>query len=657
MFNKNLISNRTLIIRIILLLITTSILAIFFSSTYLKKIALNNLGEDDAKKTSELIFEIMNTKMQEGWGKNDLNIILDKLEHIREGLEVKSYRSQKVEEILGVHEEDKKIVTSDTLIQKALAGEKQFLIEEDGSIRYLYPMKVSQECITCHYNTKVGDVNGVLDIKYPPNEIKISLDMLIQYFLIFFISFIIVCFMVLFIVINKKIITPIMMFSDKINEISHDADLSKRSNIQSNIKEINLLENNFNLLLEKIKYYYKELINNIYTDSLTSLPNIQKLKAKIKENETNTLMIINIDSFKQINGFYGLKVGDEILKQTAKNLLELSDKELKVFKLYSDEFAILSKKTISRETCLEIIKKLNEKEYSYENSPIIVKASMGVVLNTKDRTIEKATIALRNAKNKKTIFEEYKNSLVIQDEYTNHITWSNNIKKALDKKNAIAYFQPIKDLRTQKISKYESLSRIIIDHEVYSPALFMNIAKKAKLYPSITRSTIKSAFEFFKDKKDIEFSINYSVEDIANEKTTQYLIEMIEKYKIGSKLIIELLESEEIDDFNLINDFIKKMKTYRVKIAIDDFGSGYSNFSYILKLNVDFLKIDSSLIKDIDKDENSKIIVKTIVEFAKRVDLETIAEMVHKKEIEDILSELGVDYVQGYYIGRPKEGL
>lgn len=657
MFNKNLISNRALIIRIILILITTSIIAIFFSSTYLKKIALNNLGEDDAKKTSELIFEIMNTKMQEGWGKNDLNIILDKLEHIREGLQVKSYRSEKVEDILGVHKEDKKTISNDILIQKALAGEKQFLIEEDGSIRYLYPMKVRQECITCHYNTKVGDVNGVLDIKYPPNEIKISLDILIQYSLIFFISFIIICFMVLFIVINKKIINPIVMFSNKINEIAHDADLSKRSDIKSNIKEINLLENNFNLLLEKIKYYYKELINNIYTDSLTSLPNIQKLKTKIKDNETNTLMIINIDSFKQINGFYGLKVGDEILKQTAKNLIELSNKELKVFKLYSDEFAILSNKPISKESCIEIIKKLNEKEYTYENSSIIVKVSMGVVINAKDRIIEKATIALRNAKNKKTIFEEYTNSLLIQDEYKNHITWSNNIKKALEKDNAIAYFQAIKDLKTQKISKYESLSRIIIDNEVYSPALFMNIAKKAKLYPSITRSTIKSAFEAFKDKKELEFSINYSVEDIANEKTTQYLIEMIERYDIGSRLIIELLESEEIDDFNLINDFIKKMKTYNVKIAIDDFGSGYSNFSYILKLNVDFLKIDSSLIKDIDKDENSKIIVKTIVEFAKRVGLKTIAEMVHKKEIEDVLSELEVDYVQGYYIGKPKEVL
>lgn len=653
MFKHRLISNKTLIFRIILILIFTSIIAIFFSSIYIKRIALNNLGEDDAKKTSELIFEIINTKMQEGWGKEDLNIILNKLEHIREGLDVKSYRGEKVEQILGVHEKDKKIIKNDIMIQKALLGEKQFLIEENGSIRYLYPIRVKQECITCHYNTKVGDVNGVLDIKYPPNEIKISLDMLIKYFLIFFIGFTTLCLAVLFFIVNNKIITPIVKFSDKINEIAHDANLSKKSDIKSNIKEINLLENNFNLLLEKIKYYYKELINNLFTDSLTSLPNIQKLKQDIENSEQNTLMIINIDSFKEINSFYGLKVGDEILIQVAKNLKELVDKDLTVYKLYSDEFAILSKKKLSSNYCKYIINTLNNRDYFYDNILIIIKSSMGVAHETKERIIEKSTVAVKNAKNKRSNYEEYQNSIMIQDEYKNHITWSNNIKEALEEQRVIAYFQPIKDLKTNQIKKYECLSRIVIEDKVYTPNLFIDISKKAKLYPAITKNIINKSFEYFKDKKDIEFSINYSVEDILNEKTNSYLFEMIKKYDIGSRLIIEILESEEIDDFEYINSFIKKLKEHKVKIAIDDFGSGYSNFSYILNLNVDYLKIDCSLIKNLDKDENSKVIVKTIIDFAKRVNLHVIAEMVHKKEIEDILIELDVDYVQGYYIGKP----
>lgn len=652
---KEPISNKKLIFRIIIILLIFSILSIFISSIYIKRIALNNLGEDDAKKTSELVFEIMNTKMQEGWGKDDLVIILEKLEHIREGLEVKSYRSSKVEEILGVHEEDKKVVSNDIAIQNAMAGKKQFLIQDDGSIRYLYPMKVKQECITCHYNTKVGDVNGVLDITYPPSEIKISLDMLISYFLIFFVSFISICFIVLYFAINKKIINPLIQFTNTVNEISKDTDLSKKSNIKPKIKELYILENHFNDLLDKIKFYYDKLIDNLYTDSLTKLPNIIKLEEDIKKNEKNTLIIINIDSFKEINNFYGVKVGDTILKQIAMYLHEKTNGIHKLYRLYSDEFAILTQEKIDKQYCLEFINSLNKDFCRYEDTDIQVQSSIGVVYNEKSRLIEKATIALRTAKNNKTLYEEFNKSLELQEEYSNHITWSLNIKESLNNDEIVPYFQAIKDLNTGKIKKYECLARMIHNNEIHSPNTFINISKKAKLYPEITRKMIEKTFSYFKNKPDFEFSINFSVDDIINEKTSNYLIEMIKKYKVGPQLIIELLESEEIHDFKLLDSFIKRLKKHGVRVAIDDFGSGYSNFSYIINLNVDYLKIDSSLIKNIHINNESRIIVKSIVEFAKNVNLKTIAEMVYNEEIEQILRELNVDYVQGYYIGKPKK--
>ena len=655
--HKEPLSNKQLIFRIITILLVTSIVSIFISSIYIKKIALNTLGEDDAKKTSELVFEIMNTKMQEGWAKHDLTQILKRLEHIRAGLKVHSYRSEKVEKIMGVHKGDKKIVKSDPLIQKALKGDKQFLVLDDGSIRYIYPMKVRQECITCHYNTKVGDVNGVLDITYPPSEIKISLDMLISYFLIFFIIFILICFIILYFVINKKIISPVNRFTQAIHEISLDTDLSKRSNVNPGIKELHILEKHFNELLGKIKYYYDILIKNLYTDSLTRLPNFVKLEEDIKKNEYNTLIIINIDSFKEANNFYGVKVGDVILKQFAMYLYEKTNKIHKIYRLYSDEFAILAQENISKEFCINLINSINKEYYRYQDTDIQIRSSLGVVYNAKNRVIEKATIALRAAKKKKNLYEEFDNALELQEEYSNHIRWSLNIKESLEKDNIIPYFQAIKDVKTGEIKKYECLARMVYKDEVYSPILFLDIAKKAKYYPQITQRMIKKSFEYFKDKPDISFSINYSIDDILNQETTNYLFDMLEEYKIGSQLIIELLENEEIQDFEHVKDFSKKLKQYNVSFAIDDFGSGYSNFSYILKLNVDFLKLDSSLIEFIDKDVSSKIIVKAIIEFAKDVNLKTIAEMVHKKEIEDILIDLGVDYVQGYYIGKPKNSI
>lgn len=657
MTQKYPISNKQLIIRIIIILLISSIFSIIIASFYIKQVALNNLGEDDAKKTSTLIFEIMNTKMQEGWGKDDLVIILNKLEHIRAGLKVRSYRSEKIETVFGIHKEDKKIVQNDIYIQKAMKGEKQFLIQEDGGIRYLYPMHVREECISCHYNTKIGDVNGVLDIQYPPSEIKISLDNLISYFILFFILFILVCFIILYLIINKKIIMPIVKFTDTIVDISKDANLSKKSNIKPNIKELFILEDNFNLLLEKIKYYYDKLITNLYTDSLTKLPNIVKLEEDIKKNEYNTLLIINIDSFKEINSFYGVKVGDSILKQIAMYLYEKTKNIHTIYRLYSDEFAILTQEDLSKDYCVQLIKSLNKEYCVYEDTDIHVHSSLGVIYKAKNRIIEKATIALRTAKKNKTLYEEFDNSLELQDEYINHIKWSLNLKEALDNNKLVPFFQPIKDLKTGEIKKYECLARMLYDDKVHSPFVFMDISKKARLYPLITQSIIEKSFKYFSIRPNIDFSINISIDDIVHFETYTYLFKMLEKYEIGSQLIIELLESEEIKDFNLLDRFIKRIKEYNVRVAIDDFGSGYSNFSYIINLKVDFLKIDSSLIENIDKNKDSEVVVKSIVDFAKNVNLKTIAEMVHNKEIEDILKKLDIDFVQGYYIGKPKEDI
>ncbi|PKI81289.1 hypothetical protein CP960_05360 [Malaciobacter halophilus] len=129
---------------------------------------------------------------------------------------------------------------------------------------------------------------------------------------------------------------------------------------------------------------------------------------------------------------------------------------------------------------------------------------------------------------------------------------------------------------------------------------------------------------------------------------------MIEKYNINERLTIELLESEELNHFEIIDKFIKRLKKYQVQIAIDDFGSGYSNFAYIIKLDIDYLKIDSSLIENIHKDKQALKIVKSIISFAKQLDIKVVAEKVHNQEIYNILTDLKVDYLQGYYISKPK---
>jgi len=151
-----------------------------------------------------------------------------------------------------------------------------------------------------------------------------------------------------------------------------------------------------------------------------------------------------------------------------------------------------------------------------------------------------------------------------------------------------------------------------------------------------------------------DFSINLSIEDIMSSKIFNYILQKLKENKeTARRLTFELLESEAVKDFKKVDRFIGEIRRYGVKVAIDDFGSGYSNFSYVTKINTDYIKIDGSLIADIDVDEASLIVVETIVSFAKKLGLKTIAEYVHSSVVLDKVKELGIDYSQGFYIDEP----
>lgn len=164
---------------------------------------------------------------------------------------------------------------------------------------------------------------------------------------------------------------------------------------------------------------------------------------------------------------------------------------------------------------------------------------------------------------------------------------------------------------------------------------------------------IEKSCEYFKDKNET-FSINLMIEDIKNEKTINFLFNKLVQTNTANRIILEIVESEGIEKFEEVGDFIRKAKSLGCRVAIDDFGTGYSNFEYIIKLNVDFLKIDGSLIKNIHINENIKLTVSTIVNFAKVLGIKTVAEYVHCQEVQDVVEFLGIDFSQGYLLHEPE---
>lgn len=229
------------------------------------------------------------------------------------------------------------------------------------------------------------------------------------------------------------------------------------------------------------------------------------------------------------------------------------------------------------------------------------------------------------------------------------------IKNATESANIEPYFQAIFNLKSLKIEKYEALMRLIDpkSNKVFSVFPFLQTAKKIKIYPQMMQIMIEKTFEKIASLED-EFSINLSYEDISSDSFRNYIYKKLEESPNSKNIIFEILESDFIEDFNIVKDFATHVRSYACKIAIDDFGSGYSSMENILILKPEIIKIDGSLIKNIDTSNESRAIVKNIVHMAKELNAKTVAEFVHSKEVFDVLQTMNVDFLQGFYLAEPK---
>ncbi|MBQ5311762.1 MAG: EAL domain-containing protein [Oscillospiraceae bacterium] len=237
----------------------------------------------------------------------------------------------------------------------------------------------------------------------------------------------------------------------------------------------------------------------------------------------------------------------------------------------------------------------------------------------------------------------------------------NVINYAIDNDKVIPYYQGIYDNRTGEIHHYESLMRLEdSEGKVYYPGSVRVVARQyGLLYDSISKIMIKKVFERFEDITDKSVSINLGMRDIKNPEVTQLIYEFLETTDHPSGFVFEILESEDIDDYDELVSFVDKIHELGGLIAIDDFGSGYSNLQHIASINFDYLKLDGSIIRECTDDEKSINLVSLIADW-KRLStqkIELIAEFVENIDIQKILLDFGIDYSQGYLFSVPSPKL
>jgi EAL domain-containing protein (putative c-di-GMP-specific phosphodiesterase class I)/GGDEF domain-containing protein len=389
--------------------------------------------------------------------------------------------------------------------------------------------------------------------------------------------------------------------------------------------------------------------------------NLADRKEFLEDNKNkmfNKVAIFDVNGFGNINHYYGYDFGEKVLKIIS---LRLENRFLnsKIYYLGADNFAATSSAEISKDRFIQTIKSIvwyfGYSPIELEGYKVYIPLRAGVAINYPELLFS-AEFALKQTK-------IVKHNLVIYDSEQHHICHPNSLSIEQDlyweaqiieaiRKDKFEIF--VQSITNQFEKKYEVLVRMKNSKgEIISPYFFINRAKKINLYSEITKKVIQKSFEYF-ENKNIEFSINLSISDILEKDVVDFLIQKIYEFDIAHFLTIEITESEGIDNLEELISFIKIMKNLGTKIAIDDFGTGYSNFSYLVRLQADFIKLDGSIIQDLNRTKTAKAVVEAIVFFAKKVGIKTVAEFVSTKEIYETCKELEIDYFQGFWFDEPK---
>ena len=403
-------------------------------------------------------------------------------------------------------------------------------------------------------------------------------------------------------------------------------------------------------------------------NSITNLPNKMALLKDITDSQhKNRLFLLKIDNFDTNENFYGTKIVQLLEKEFSKVLQNVFSKlhYQDIYHISSGKYAVLlnPQERLSRHEienfCFNFVEKIKNSKIASEGYDFDVNITMSYT-EGEQSVYEDANEVLSSAifhKKEYLLAEDVIDTL--KSDLSRNLSMLKSIKIALKENNIEPQYQPIFNNKTKEIYRYESLIRMKDEHgnTIYPGPFFLETAKKGKLYPQVTKILVDKVFDKIRESGK-EFSINLSSLDIEDPYMSAFLLQKIkENADIADKMIFELLEDKDTEDYEVVKNFINISKTYGIKIAIDDFGSGYSNFMRILEFEPDIIKIDGSLIQDIATSIHARNTVEMVKIFADRIGALTVAEYVENEEIYDIVNEIGIDYSQGYYIGKAEETL
>jgi diguanylate cyclase (GGDEF)-like protein len=417
-------------------------------------------------------------------------------------------------------------------------------------------------------------------------------------------------------------------------------------------------------------FHYFITRKKIFTDTLTNTFNRNYLEEieHVLNLEKYSVAILDLDKFKFINDTYGHKAGDYILSHVSAIFKDsIRDSDILV-RYGGEEFLLLINNRDDSKSNLNICERIRsniaQENFSFDGHDIKVTLSMGVHKHPSlEKNLQEAIKiadkmlyeAKRSGRNKIVIYDEKLSSYSSASSSAKYLSF---VKEALDENRITCHYQPIYNHKTGEIFKYEALVRIIDkDGKTVMPMSFMPYIKLTNMHYKLTQRILSLVLDKFKENQ-LLVSININFSDLMNPDIEQSIVRALKSnHHLASRVTFEILESDEIDNIELFKQKIHLLHSLKAKVSIDDFGSGYSNFKSVIDVEANFLKIDGSLIKNIDVNSKDFKVVKSIIHFAAQSNMQTIAEFVHSREVYEKLLLLDIDYMQGYYISKPEAHL
>ena len=420
-------------------------------------------------------------------------------------------------------------------------------------------------------------------------------------------------------------------------------------------------------LLRLISEQEKLANKSLFIEKNTNMFNVEKFSYDSISKNINKICLVVIEKSAQLANYIGhddyieyfklnlsLFTGylkeRELLDETTESFFE----KIRIYVNDLSSFIIAAPRSFNSDRFLEIIRGLFlcfNKHYNYKN--MVCLNNFFIVLDQDEELLEKAKLMLSEKKNELKRFVLFEESKQESENFEESLLALATINYAIEHDGIEPYFQPIYDNSSFCTHKFESLMRIKdANGKLWFPNQFLPVAKEFRLYLQLSCAMINKVFDLF-ENRDESVSINLSAIDINSELVTSMIYDRLSGMKNPEHFIFEILESDAFDDLNTLSNFINNLRKYHVLIAIDDFGSGYSNLIEIVKLRPDLIKIDGEIIKHLLNDEVNRHMIDVIIYMARTFNVDLVAEYAESKELQDFLAEKGIRYSQGYYFSKP----